>query len=260
MVVLSEVKLMITFDDYFKDPSISNRNELVVANINLARFAAHRLANRTSIPYKELEQVAFIGLILAVERYDPNRGAKFSTFAIPLINGRILNFIRDNSYTIRIPRSCVEVLQKGKKVVKNLSKSLGRSPSSEEFFEALLLLGVTQKTFIKAREAYQTCKHIKFYDSVVNKVSGVTDLEYSPGQFLTSFQCGETYIEDNLNKEILFIKTENLLDADIIDLTYQELASRLYFFESLSLSKISKFLEMNQLEVIALIRDWCQSI
>ena len=80
--------------------AIAIRNRIVERNINLARKAAWKMASDMD-SYQEYFQVACEGLIRAVERFDPTLGYQFSTFAMPTIQGYILNWIRDNRFTIR---------------------------------------------------------------------------------------------------------------------------------------------------------------
>ena len=181
---------MVTFWDYKTNPTIRIRNRLVEENINLARFVAHKIASKVPIPYEELEQIASMGLILAVERYDPSIGAKFSTFAIPLITGRLLNFVRDNSNVVQLPRKYHETLQKGKKTLKDLIVSLGRTPTKTEFFQTLSEFGITQLEFSKAKKAYQDCRYIACYDTTLSSVSDAVDSDVEPNY---SFKVRESH-------------------------------------------------------------------
>jgi RNA polymerase sigma factor (sigma-70 family) len=244
METFKGAKKMITFNDYALNPSIVNRNKLVVANINLARFAAHRLVRKTSIPYDELEQIACSALIISVERFDPSRGSKFSTFAIPIINGRLLNFIRDNSHSIKLPRAYYETLQKGKKVMYRLSESLGRNPTSIEFFKTLGTVGVTKEDFEKAKNAYAACKYVGFYEDT----------------FFIESNLESPAVETNdVPEDSLKDKISHILNMDIFDLAQDEIAVRMYFFEKASLNVIAKYLESPILDVVEMLRGWCQS-
>ena len=252
---------MVTFYDYRINPTIRTRNKLVEENINLARFVAHKIASRVPTPYEELEQIASIGLILAVERYDPTMGAKFSTFAIPLINGRLLNFVRDSSNTIQLPRKYHEILQKSKKILKELS-AFGRTPTKTEFFQALLEFGITQLEFSKAKKAYQDCRYIACYDTAISSVLDTVNTDAEPNNSfkICKLQNNETHSLSSLEKEELMGKVQNILKVDIADLTYQEAVVRLYFFEYLSFNKIAKMLEITQEQIIEDIKEWCKSI
>jgi len=254
--------MAITFYDYKTNPTIKIRNKLVEENINLARFVAHKIASRVPIPYEELEQIASMGLILAVERYDPTIGAKFSTFAIPLITGRLLNFVRDSSNVIQLPRKYHEILQKGKRILRELSVSLGRTPTKNEFFQSLLNLGVTQSEFCKAKKAYQDCRYISCYDTAISGVSDTLNSEVEPTYSYKSreLQANETHIVNSREKNELIGKINNILKVDIADLSYQEAVIRLYFFEYLPVNKIIELLDLSKVQVFEAIKEWCRSV
>lgn len=233
---------MITFNDYRENPSIINRNKLVVANMGLAIFAVNRILGKTSVPYDELKQIACSGLILAVERYDPSRGSQFSTFAVPLINGRLLNYIRDNSHSIKLPRAYHETLQKGKKVIHRLTESLGRNPTPSEFFKTLATVGVTREDFRKAKTAHETCKYVGFYEDTyfVESKAEAPMSEYDES------------VPDTLKSKII-----RILEMDVFDLAQDEVAVRMFFFEETPLNVIANFLESTKLDVIEMLRAWC---
>jgi RNA polymerase sigma-B factor len=79
------------------------RAELIAGYLPVARNIAHRYGYRGEHP-EDLEQVASVGLILAVDRFDPGRGIDFLSFAVPTITGEVLRFFRDRATTIRLPR------------------------------------------------------------------------------------------------------------------------------------------------------------
>jgi RNA polymerase sigma-B factor len=79
------------------------RAELVAGYLPVARHIAHRYGYRGEHP-EDLEQVASVGLILAVDRFDPGRGIDFLSFAVPTITGEVLRYFRDRATTIRVPR------------------------------------------------------------------------------------------------------------------------------------------------------------
>lgn len=98
------------------------RNRIVTENLNLARKVAHRIANHPHCPftYEDLEQQAFLALTLASDRFEPERGNKFSTFATPIIRGRLLHYIRDKGTGIKVPRAFYELYFKAIKYERKL--------------------------------------------------------------------------------------------------------------------------------------------
>ncbi|NJL84200.1 MAG: RNA polymerase sigma factor SigF [Chloroflexaceae bacterium] len=123
--------------EYDRQPSLELRNRIVELNAGLVRKVAHCLSQQCAEPYDDLEQIGYLGLIRAIERYNPRQGAAFSSFAIPYIRGEILHYLRDKSSTMRIPRRWQDLYAKGKKLRKELSASLGRSPRDGELAKAL---------------------------------------------------------------------------------------------------------------------------
>lgn len=122
---------------YRRQPSIQIRNRLVELNIGLVRQVAHRLSQRSLVPYEDLEQLGCLGLIRAIERFDPQQGAAFSSFAVPYIRGEMLHYLRDHSNVVRIPRRWQCLQRRGQSITAQLTGQLGRRPSDLEIAEAL---------------------------------------------------------------------------------------------------------------------------
>jgi len=123
--------------NYFRNPSLKLRNRLVQENTGLVRQVAHRVSHQCCEPYEDLEQIGYLGLIRAIERFNPHQGCAFSSFAIPYIRGEMLHYLRDKATVMRIPRRWQELFAKGKKLRKQLTVSLGRSPKETEVAKAL---------------------------------------------------------------------------------------------------------------------------
>ncbi|HEY9905565.1 MAG TPA: RNA polymerase sigma factor SigF [Candidatus Sericytochromatia bacterium] len=122
---------------YYRNPSIAVRNQLVRLNTGLVRKIAHRVSYQCAEPYEDLEQIGFLGLIRAIERFDPNQNHAFSSFAVPFIRGEMLHFLRDKGSLVKIPRRWQELQQEGQRVSKNLAATLGRLPKDAEIAQAL---------------------------------------------------------------------------------------------------------------------------
>jgi len=133
----SPIRCLELLSRYAHQPSIALRNELAKVNAGLVRRVAHQLSRQCLEPYEDLEQVGFLGLIRAIERFDPKQGTAFSSFAIPYIRGEMLHYLRDKSSVLRIPRRWQELYSRGKSVIKQLENTLGRSPSTKEVAHAL---------------------------------------------------------------------------------------------------------------------------
>lgn len=112
------------------------REQLVMSHLNLVRFLASKFKNRGE-PLDDLVQVGTIGLIKAIDRFDPERGLEFTTFATPTIMGEIKRHFRDKGWSVRVPRRLQELSAKVNQVTDELTKDLQRSPSVEEIAAAL---------------------------------------------------------------------------------------------------------------------------
>ena len=107
------------------------RSELVELHLPLAEYLARRFGNRGE-PHEDLVQVATIGLIKAIDRFDLERGVAFSTYATPTIVGEIKRHFRDRGWTIRVPRRLQEIQAVINQAVSDLGQELGRSPTVAE--------------------------------------------------------------------------------------------------------------------------------
>src|SRR5688500_12475036 len=123
--------LMVVFTDYAKSRDSALRDQLIEAHIGLAEYLARRFNNRGE-PLDDLVQVASLGLVKAVERFDPERGLEFTTFATPTIVGELKRHFRDKGWAVRVPRRVQELHLRVTKVVDDLSLDLGRSPTVPE--------------------------------------------------------------------------------------------------------------------------------
>jgi RNA polymerase sigma-B factor len=107
------------------------RDELVERFLPLARQLARRY-QRGNEPLDDLVQVASIGLVKAVDRFDPERGTAFSSYAVPTILGELKRYFRDAGWAVHVPRGMQERVMMVNKSVSKLSIELGRSPTAGE--------------------------------------------------------------------------------------------------------------------------------
>jgi RNA polymerase sigma-B factor len=133
---------------YHQNPSIKLRNQLVEIHKGLVRKMAYKFIHQCDEPYEDLEQIGYFGLIRAIERFNPNQGYAFSSFAIPYIRGEILHFLRDRSGLVKIPRRWQEIYNQGQKIRKELTLSLGRPAKDTEIANRLHI----------SLEEWQECK------------------------------------------------------------------------------------------------------
>jgi RNA polymerase sigma-B factor len=107
------------------------RNTLIELNLALVRFAAGRFRTRSE-PMEDIVQVGTIGLIKAIDRFDPEREIEFPTFALPTILGEIKRFFRDTSWAVHVPRRLQELRIRLARATDELSQRLDRAPTTAE--------------------------------------------------------------------------------------------------------------------------------
>ena len=112
------------------------RDQLIVSHLNLVRFLASKFKNRGE-SLEDLVQVGTIGLIKAIDRFDPERGLEFTTYATPTIMGEIKRHFRDKGWSVRVPRRLQELSAKVNQATDELTNELQRSPSVAEIAERL---------------------------------------------------------------------------------------------------------------------------
>src|SRR5690348_18265652 len=126
------------FRQWRQDGHKAAREQLVVEHLPLARTLAARYA-RTQEPFEDLFQVASLGLVKAADRYDPDRGAAFSSFALPTILGELKRHFRDKGRSIHLPRGLQELVLRVQRAEEQLSSRTGRSPTVIEIADHLQL-------------------------------------------------------------------------------------------------------------------------
>lgn len=119
------------FAEYARTRDLRVRDELVAANLRLALHLARRFAHR-GVPLDDLEQVASLGLLKAIDRFEPERGLEFSTFATPTIMGELKRYFRDKGWAVRVPRRVQELHIRLNTLVAEMTHRLGRSPTIAE--------------------------------------------------------------------------------------------------------------------------------
>jgi RNA polymerase sigma-B factor len=130
-----------------RDPRL--RDELIERHLPLAR----RLAGRYSYsdePFDDLVQVACIGLIKAIDRFEPGHGAKLSSFAVPTILGELKRHFRDKTWALHVPRGLQDLSLKLTRETERLATTLGRSPTAAELSHAT---GLSLETVLDGQTA-----------------------------------------------------------------------------------------------------------
>ena len=223
------------FARYLRFGDQAARDEIVSRFLPLARQLARRY-QRGQEPLDDLVQVASIGLVKAVDRFDPARGTAFSSYAVPTILGELKRYFRDSGWAVHVPRGTQERVMQVNNTVAKLSKEKGRSPSVGEVAEALKL---TSEQVLEAQEAAGA------YDAV--------SLDAPRGSEGDGDNHGDTLGEDDARFELIE------LGATIAP-TMRALPERdrlilhLRFSEDLTQSEIADRIGVSQMHVSRLIR------
>ncbi|MFE8943039.1 RNA polymerase sigma factor SigF [Streptomyces sp. NPDC007856] len=131
------------------------RNQLVRMHLPLVEHLARRFRNRGE-PLDDLTQVATIGLIKSVDRFDPERGVEFSTYATPTVVGEIKRHFRDKGWAVRVPRRLQELRLALTTATAELSQLHGRSPTVHELAEKLAISEEEVLEGLESANAYST--------------------------------------------------------------------------------------------------------
>lgn len=143
------------FDEYRQTGDVEIRNRLVVEHTWLADRCARRFAHRGE-PYADLQQIARLGLVKAVERYRPERGVPFQTFALPTITGEIKRYFRDRTWAVSVPRSAKDVRTLVSTAFEKLEQDLERAPTTDEVASYSGVRPALVDSALHANRAYRT--------------------------------------------------------------------------------------------------------
>lgn len=139
------------FKEYSSNRKVEIRNELVSRYLYIAEILSKKFINK-GIDYEDIYQVASLGLIYAIERFDISRGFEFSSFATPTIIGEIKKHFRDKGWSIRVPRRIQELSKKINAAKNTLHQKLQRTPMIKDI---AAYLECTEEEIIEAMEASQ---------------------------------------------------------------------------------------------------------
>lgn len=218
------------------------REQLVLAHLNLARFLASKFKNRGE-SLDDLVQVATIGLIKAIDRFDISRGLEFTTFATPTIMGEIKRHFRDKGWSVRIPRRLQELSAKVTQVSDKLTEKLQRSPSVDEIAQAL---GVSVDEVLEAMESAHA------YSSVSLDVpQGDDDDGTQSSTVIDKYALVDEDLESSDDRIVLeqAIKDFSEREQQII---------RMRFLEGFTQVEIAQKLQISQVQVSRLLRKTLQ--
>jgi RNA polymerase sigma-B factor len=201
------------------------REELIHRHLPLARGLARRYA-RTPEPFDDLMQVASLGLVKAVDRFDASRGAAFTSFAVPTILGELKRHFRDKGRSVHLPRGLQELVLRVQDADEKLSRRTGRSPTVLEIAEHLQLETEAVLEALEAIAANQSVSLDAPIDmgmedgaSTRHDLLGADDLGYATVDVSVSLASAFAKLPEN-DRELLNLRFGQ-------QLTQREIASRI---------------------------------
>jgi RNA polymerase sigma-B factor len=223
------------FKEYGRTGDRATRDQLIEAHLRLAEHLARRFSNR-GVALDDLIQVAALGLVKAVERFDPERGLEFSTFATPTIVGELKRHFRDKGWAVRVPRRVQELHVEINALVGELTQRLGRSPTIAELAR---IAGTSEEDVLEAMEAAQA-----YRSASIDAPTGGGD-EDSRG---LAAQLGD----EDVN---LFDAENRMLITDLLTALpkREQLMLRLRFYDGMTQSQIADRLGISQMHVSRLL-------
>jgi RNA polymerase sigma-B factor len=217
-----------------RDPEL--REQLVHRYLPLARYAAAQYRHGPE-PFDDLVQVASLGLLKAIDRYDPVRGAAFSSYALPTMSGELRRHFRDRSWAVRPPRDLQEQALAVERATEVLGRELGRAPTIEEIAQHT---DNDVETVLEAREALSA----RLSTSFSAPVRGSDDDELDVGSRLGGEDDGYAIAEHRATIGAL-TKTLTPREREIV---------RLRFEEDLTQSEIGQLVGLSQMHVSRVLR------
>lgn len=166
------------------------RDRLVEGYLPLARHIARRFSQRGE-PQEDLEQVATVGLIHAVDRFSPERGSDFLSYAVPTITGEVRRYFRDKAWSTRVPRRLKDLRLAIGSAMPALSQELGRAPTAGELAERL---SRPREEILEALEAANAYRSSSLDDMLVDDPSSgrLADVLGTDDDELTQVEHRET--------------------------------------------------------------------
>lgn len=230
------------FRQYKETGSTEARDQLIVSHLNLVRFLAAKFKNRGE-PLDDLIQVGTIGLIKAIDRFDPDRGLEFTTFATPTILGEIKRHFRDKGWSVRVPRRLQELSAKVNQANDRLSAELSRKPTVEEIAKSV---GASVDDVLEAMESSSA------YSAVSLEAGGTGDDEDGPSvlDHYASEDADLASSDDRMALEQI-IAGFSPREQEVI---------RMRFDEGLTQSEMAERLGISQVQVSRLLRKTLDKI
>ncbi len=220
------------FEKYAKTKDIKIRNELIEKFIYIPQILSKKYLGKGA-DYEDIYQVATMGLIYAIERFDPSKGFEFASFATPTIIGEIKKYFRDKEWLIRVPRRIQNLSKKISTTKIELEQKLMHTPTIKDIAD---YLNITEEEVIEAMEGSYAYTP-KSLDSTYKLNS-----EDKALTFMDMIGEEDKDLESVDNKDFIFRTMDKLSDVE------QEIVKD-RFFERKTQSQIAKKLGVSQMTI-----------
>ena len=217
------------FRRYKEEGDVEAREKLVMSHMNLVRFLANKFKNRGE-PLDDLIQVGYLGLLKAIDRFDPSRGLEFTTYATPTIMGEIKRHFRDKGWSVRVPRRLQELSAKVNQATDVLTTELQRSPKIEEIAE---YLDASVDEVLEAMESSSA------YSSVPLEGTGNNDNDDAPS-VLDRYATEDSALNFTDDRLIIqeALKGFSPREREVIDLRFLQGMTQIEIAEQLGISQV----------------------
>lgn len=217
------------FRRYKEEGDVEAREKLVMSHMNLVRFLANKFKNRGE-PLDDLIQVGYLGLLKAIDRFDPSRGLEFTTYATPTIMGEIKRHFRDKGWSVRVPRRLQELSAKVNQATDVLTTELQRSPKIEEIAE---YLDASVDEVLEAMESSSA------YNSVPLEGTGNNDNDDAPS-VLDRYATEDSALNFTDDRLIIqeALKGFSPREREVIDLRFLQGMTQIEIAEQLGISQV----------------------
>jgi RNA polymerase sigma-B factor len=221
------------FCAYRRSPSRALRNALIEEHRGFAEYLARRFADRGE-PLDDLRQVALVGLLKAVERFEPERGLNFTTFAGPTIIGELKRHFRDRTWSVRVPRRLQELSLRVERARGELGQQFGRAPTPSEIARHV---GAAEEQVLEGMEAASLYR--------------AGSLDAAPSEYDENAGAGWVGADD---EELTHVEDRALVRTMIAALPVRERRIVfLRFFEGLTQAEIADRVGVSQMHVSRLL-------
>jgi RNA polymerase sigma-B factor len=231
------------FERWQRDKDPRARESLVECYLPLARSLAARYRGRAGEPFDDLLQVASLGLLKALDRFDPDRGTAFSSFAVPTIVGELKRHFRDTGWSAHVPRGAQELARKLKEAEEAVSPRLGRSPTAAELAQYLEVSVEQVIEGLDAAAAHHAVSLNAAHDELDGEPRSLSDVlgEEDPG-----FERIDASLTITSAAKRLSEREQRIL--------------QLRFYDELTQSEIAKRMGISQMGVSRILRDALQRL